>query len=72
MTSDSFKTIQQQHRILSQQLHHHSYRYHTLDQPEITDAEYDQLFKKLLDIERQHPELITTESPVINELAAPL
>ncbi|WP_321395004.1 NAD-dependent DNA ligase LigA [uncultured Desulfuromusa sp.] len=72
MTSDSFKAIQQQHRILSQQLHHHSYRYHTLDQPEITDAEYDQLFKKLLDIERQHPELITTESPSQRVGSSPL
>ncbi|SEA23399.1 DNA ligase (NAD+) [Desulfuromusa kysingii] len=63
MTSASFKLIRQQHQKLSQQLHHHSYRYHTLDQPEITDSEYDQLLKKLLDIEAQHPELITPDSP---------
>ena len=34
-------------------------QYYELDQPEITDAEYDALFRELVDLETQHPELIT-------------
>ena len=60
---DQFKSAQQQHQKLAQQLHHHNYLYHTLDQPEITDAEYDQLMQQLLEIEKQYPELVTPESP---------
>ena len=44
-------------------LNYHSYRYHTLDQPEISDAEYDALVHELRDLESQHPELITADSP---------
>ncbi|RLD03779.1 MAG: DNA ligase (NAD(+)) LigA [Chloroflexi bacterium] len=60
---DQFKSAQQQHQKLAQQLHHHNYLYHTLDQPEITDAKYDQLMQQLLEIEDRYPELITPESP---------
>lgn len=63
MTSDQLEIARQQHQKLAQQLHHHNYRYHTLDQPEISDAEYDQLMQKLLKIEEQYPELITADSP---------
>jgi DNA ligase (NAD+) len=38
-------------------------QYYVLDQPEITDAEYDGLFRELVELERQYPELITPESP---------
>jgi len=61
--SDQFKAAQQQHQELAQQLHHHNYQYHTLDQPEISDAEYDQLMQQLLAIENQYSELATPESP---------
>ena len=44
-------------------LHHHSYRYHVLDKPEISDAEYDRLFNELKAIEAGHPELVTPDSP---------
>ncbi|MDX2482017.1 MAG: NAD-dependent DNA ligase LigA [Desulfuromusa sp.] len=63
MTSKQFALAQQQHQELSQQLHHHNYRYHTLDQPEISDAEYDQLMQRLLSLETQFPELTTPDSP---------
>ncbi len=53
----------QQHQQLSQQLHHHSYLYHALDQPQITDAEYDRLMQQLLKLEKSYPALITPESP---------
>jgi DNA ligase (NAD+) len=41
----------------------HSYRYHVLDDPEIADAEYDSLMAELIAIEKQHPELVTPDSP---------
>lgn len=63
MTSDQLKIARQQHRDLAQQLHHHNYQYHTLDQPEITDPEYDQLMQQLFKIEDRYPELATPESP---------
>jgi DNA ligase (NAD+) len=44
-------------------LHHHEYLYYVLDQPEITDAEYDRMMRRLQELESQHPELITPDSP---------
>ena len=63
MTSDPLKNARREHAKLARQLHHHNYRYHALDQPEISDAEYDQLLQKLLKIEVQFPELTTPDSP---------
>ncbi len=60
---DSSAAARQQHQQLCEALHYHNYRYHALDRPEITDAEYDQLMQQLLQLEKQHPELITPESP---------
>ncbi len=45
------------------QLRHHEYQYYVLDAPEITDAEYDALMRELQQLEREHPELITPDSP---------
>jgi DNA ligase (NAD+) len=42
---------------------HHEYRYYVLDRPEISDAEYDVLFRELQDLEAAHPELVTADSP---------
>jgi DNA ligase (NAD+) len=44
-------------------LRHHEHLYYVLDQPEITDAEYDRLMRRLQDLEAGHPELITPDSP---------
>jgi NAD-dependent DNA ligase (contains BRCT domain type II) len=48
---------------LRQKINYHNYLYNTLDQPEISDFEYDQLFNRLKAIEAEHPELITPDSP---------
>ncbi len=40
-----------------------NYQYHVLDNPQISDAEYDALFRELVDLESRHPELITPDSP---------
>ncbi|MEK6274166.1 MAG: NAD-dependent DNA ligase LigA [Actinomycetota bacterium] len=48
---------------LRKQLEYHLYRYHVLDEPEISDAEYDRLYDELRALEDEHPELITPDSP---------
>jgi DNA ligase (NAD+) len=48
---------------LREQINLHSYRYHVLDDPIISDAEYDRLLQELIKIEAEHPELITSDSP---------
>jgi DNA ligase (NAD+) len=42
---------------------HHEYRYYVLDSPEISDADYDELYRELQALEAAHPELITSDSP---------
>jgi len=48
---------------LRAELNHHLYRYHVLDDPEISDAAYDRLYDELKALEDEHPELITPDSP---------
>jgi DNA ligase (NAD+) len=48
---------------LREKIRHHNQRYYDLDDPEISDAEYDRLFQTLLDIEKKYPDLITPDSP---------
>src|SRR5580658_3368194 len=51
---------------------HHNQRYFELDDPEITDAEYDELVRELAGIEEAHPELVTAESPTQQVGGAPV
>lgn len=48
---------------LRQKIEYHNYRYYVLDSPEISDAEYDRMFRELLELERAHPELASPDSP---------
>ena len=57
---------------LRKQLHEHSYRYYVLDEPSIPDVEYDRLFRELQDIEREHPEWRSDDSPTQRVGAEPL
>ena len=57
---------------LRQEIEKHNYQYHVLDDPLISDAEYDRLFRRLLELEKQHPELISPDSPTQKVGAAPL
>src|SRR5213592_2516276 len=57
------KTVDKRVEELREQLDHHLYRYHVLDDPEVSDAEYDRLFDELKALEEEHPELIAPDSP---------
>jgi len=48
---------------LREKIRHHEYLYYVLDQPEISDAEFDKLMKQLKDLESEHPDLLTPDSP---------
>jgi|UniRef100_A0A7V3VUC8 DNA ligase (NAD+) len=48
---------------LRKEINYHNYRYYVLNQPVISDYEYDQLYKRLVELEKQFPELITPDSP---------
>ena len=50
----------------------HNYQYHVRDDPLISDAEYDRLFRRLLELEKNHPELVTPDSPTQKVGAPPL
>lgn len=52
-----------EYEALKKEIAYHSHRYYVLDNPEITDAEYDKLMRRLLDFEKKHPELVTADSP---------
>src|SRR4029077_2579177 len=48
---------------LRAQIAYHNNRYHVLDAPEISDADYDKLLRELCELEHRHPDLLTTDSP---------
>ena len=53
-------------------INHHNYRYHVLDQPEISDADFDTLMRELKELEAAHPVLVTPDSPTQRVGAAPV
>ncbi|MBK8989386.1 MAG: NAD-dependent DNA ligase LigA [Chloroflexi bacterium] len=56
---------------LRQQINYHLHRYHVLDAPVISDAEYDELYRQLVELEAAHPDLITPDSPTQRAGAPP-
>ena len=71
MATRTQKSVRKQLDDLREQVDHHLYLYHVLDEPEISDAEFDRLFDELKAIEDEHPELVTPESPT-QRVGAPL
>jgi DNA ligase (NAD+) len=69
---EELSQIQKEIEALRQQIEHHNYLYYIQDAPEIEDAEYDRLFRRLQDLEAAHPELISADSPTQRVGAAPL
>lgn len=68
MTTKMLKRLEE----LRQELHKHNHHYYVLDDPIISDAEYDQLFRELVAIETQHPEIFSVDSPTQRVGAKPL
>ncbi|SRR5579883_135142 len=66
------QTIIHQAEKLRDEINEHNYRYYILDDPRISDAEYDQLFQKLKKLEEEYPTLITPDSPTQRVGAKPL
>lgn len=64
--------LSQRIETLRREINFHDYRYHVLDDPLISDAEYDQLMLELRQLEAEHPELVTPDSPTQRAGAAPL
>ena len=54
------------------ELEQHNYRYYVLDEPSVSDVEYDSLFRELQTLEAAHPDLVTAESPTQRVGAPPL
>jgi DNA ligase (NAD+) len=57
------KTVQHKIEALREKIRYHEHRYYVLDDPEISDADYDRLVNDLKKLEAEHPELITPDSP---------
>ncbi len=63
MASSKTKSPKARAAELREVLDYHLYRYHVLDDPEITDAEYDAIYDELVRLEEANPELVTHDSP---------
>src|SRR5258708_3191082 len=61
--ASSSKDVEKKVEALREKLRHHEYLYYVLDQPEISDSEFDKLMRQLKDLETEHPALVTPDSP---------
>jgi len=68
---DELRAIEERIRKLRDEIEFHNYRYYVLDDPVISDAEYDALMRELVELEAEHPELVTPDSPTQRVGAAP-
>jgi DNA ligase (NAD+) len=66
------EAIRKRAERLREEIEYHNHRYYVLDQPEISDAEYDRLMKELERLEEQYPELHSPNSPTQRVGAPPL
>jgi DNA ligase (NAD+) len=62
-TAAKEKDVETRLEALRNQIRYHEHRYYVLDDPEISDAEFDQLMNELKRLEREHPNLVTPDSP---------
>jgi len=69
--SEDIRVIEDRLRKLRDEIEFHNYRYYVLDDPVISDAEYDRLMNELVRLEAAHPELVTPDSPTQRVGAAP-
>jgi DNA ligase (NAD+) len=66
------KKVTNEVQKLREQIAHHNYCYYVLDKPEISDAEYDRLMRRLEELEAQYPSLVTPDSPTQRVGAEPV
>ena len=66
------ESVRKEVEQLREALHYHNYRYYVLDSPEIPDAEYDRMMRRLMELEERYPELATPDSPTRRVGAPPL
>ncbi len=57
------KDLLKKYEQLKEEIQLHNYNYHAIDDPKISDSEYDKLFRSLLDLEEKNPHLVTPDSP---------
>ncbi len=57
------REIEQEIERLREEIHQHDYRYYVLNDPIVSDSEYDRLMQRLRELEQAHPDLITSDSP---------
>ena len=57
------KDIEKKMEALREKIRHHEYLYHVLDNPAISDLEFDKMMQQLKDLESEHPTLVTPDSP---------
>jgi len=71
--SDERERVEAELRVeeLRSEIDHHRYRYHVLDDPEVADAEYDELMGELRELEGRFPELQTPDSPTVTVGGSP-
>ncbi len=72
MTKKIPDTVRKKYRQLIEKIDQHNYFYYALDDPKITDADYDQLMRELIRIESEYPKLINPDSPSQRVGASPL
>ncbi len=61
--SDNNQEIKEKINQLREEIRHHEYLYYVLDEPEVSDVEFDKLMRELEELEKEHPELIIPDSP---------
>src|SRR6058998_988709 len=66
------RDVRQEVERLRREIEHHNYRYYVLDDPLVSDAEYDTLFRRLEQLEAEHPDLASPDSPTQRVGAMPL
>ncbi len=72
MTLESHDKIEKEILELRREIEKHNYRYHVIDDPLVSDADYDRLFRRLVELERQYPEFASPDSPTQKVGAPPL
>ncbi|MBM4347856.1 MAG: NAD-dependent DNA ligase LigA, partial [Deltaproteobacteria bacterium] len=72
MVSMVTETIKNRVEKLREEIEYHNYRYYVLDQPEVSDAQYDRMMRELEKLEQEHPGLRSPNSPTQRVGAPPL